>query len=80
MMSPYLSRDQRRALVLMAGAGMNGVTETMMLARGFTLALLGVLVSKRLVIVRWKSAMVGGEMIGVGRFLITDTGRRALKG
>ena len=59
---------------------MNGVTETMMLARGFTLAMLGVLVRKRLVIVQWKPVRVGGEMIEVGRFRITDTGRQALEG
>jgi hypothetical protein len=43
MMLRHLSLDQRRALALMAGADMNGVTETMMLARGFTLAMIGVL-------------------------------------
>jgi hypothetical protein len=64
----------------MAGADMNGVTETMMLARRFTLAMIGVLVRKRLVIVRWKPVRVGGKMIEVGRFMITDTGRRTLEG
>jgi hypothetical protein len=80
LMLPQLRLDQRRALALVAGAGMNGVTETMMLARGFTLAMLGVLVSKRLVIVRWKPVRVGGKMIEVGRFKITDTGRRIVEG
>jgi hypothetical protein len=80
MMLRHLSLDQRRALALMAGADMNGVTETMMLARGFTLAMIGVLVRKRLVIVRWKPVRVGGKMIEVGRFMITDTGRRTLEG
>ncbi len=80
MILPYLSLDQRRALALVAGADMNGVTETMMLARGFTLAMIGVLVRKRLVIVRWKPVRVGGKMIEVGRFMITDTGRRTLEG
>jgi hypothetical protein len=80
MILPYLSLDQRRALALVAGAGMNGVTETMMLARGFTLAMLGVLVRKRLVIVQLKPVRVGGKMIEVGRFRITDAGRQALQG
>ncbi len=80
MMLPHLSLDQRSALALIAGAGMNGVTEMMMLARGFTLAMLGVLVRRRLVIVQWKPVRVGGKMIEVGRFRITDTGRRALEG
>ncbi len=80
MMLPHLSLEQRRALALVAGAGMNGVTETMMLARGFTLAMLGVLVRKRLVIAQLKPVRVGGKMIEVGRFRITDAGKQALRG
>src|SRR5258707_5760397 len=80
MILPFLSLDQRRALALMAGAGINGVTETMMLARGFTLAMLGVLVRKRFVIVQWKPVRVGGKMIEVGHFRITEAGRRAIEG
>jgi hypothetical protein len=80
MILTYLGLNQRRALTLVAGAGMNGVTETMMLAGGFTLAMLGVLVRKRLVIVQWKPVRVGGKMIEVGRFRITDAGRRAIEG
>jgi hypothetical protein len=54
---------------------MNGVTEPIMLARGFTLAMLGILVRKRLAIVRWKPVRAGGKTIEVGRFRITDVGR-----
>ncbi len=54
MMLPRLSAEQRRALVLLCGAGMNGVTETIMLARGFTLEMLGNFVRKGLAIVRRK--------------------------
>src|ERR1700745_449906 len=80
VISPRLNAEQRSALALLASAGMNGVTETMMLTRGFTLAMLGALVTKRLVIVRWKPVRVGGEMIEVGRFRIADSGRLALEG
>jgi len=59
---------------------MNGVTDTSMLARGFTLAKLGILVGKGLAIVRWKPIRAGGRTIEVGRFRITDVGRRALDG
>jgi hypothetical protein len=80
MTLPRLSTQQRRALALLASAGMNGVTETIMLARGFTLAKLGILVRKRLAIVRWKPVRAGGKTIEVGRFRITEVGRRALEG
>ncbi len=48
IISPRLNAEQRRALVLLAGAGVNSATETIMLARGFTLAMLGILVRKGL--------------------------------
>jgi hypothetical protein len=51
-----------------------------MLARGFTLAKLGILVGKRLAMVRWKPVRAGGKTVEVGRFRITEVGRRALEG
>ena len=51
-----------------------------MLAQGVTLVMLGVLVVKGLAIVRWKPVRVGGKTIEVGRYRITDVGRRALEG
>jgi hypothetical protein len=80
VISPRLNAEQRRALALLAGAGMNGVTETMMLARGFTLAMLGVFVRKGLATVQWKPVRAGGKMIEVGRFRTTAAGRRAVEG
>jgi hypothetical protein len=79
-MLPRLNPAQRHALSLLAGADMNGVTEAIMLARGFTLPMLGVLVVKGFAIVRWKPVRAGGKTIEVGRFRITDVGRRALEG
>jgi hypothetical protein len=38
MTVPRLSAEQRRALGILADAGINGVTETTMLAHGFTRA------------------------------------------
>jgi hypothetical protein len=52
---------------------MNGVTEPIMLARGFKLAMLGFLVRKGLAIVRWKPARAGGKTFEVGRFRITES-------
>ncbi len=84
MTEARLNSEQRRALALLAGAGAgagaNGVTDTIMLAQGVTLVMLGVLVVKGLAIVRWKPVRAGGKTIEVGRFRITDVGRRALEG
>src|SRR5258708_32319054 len=80
VISPRLNAEQRRALALLVSAGMNGVTETIMLARGFALAMLGILVRKGLVIIRWKPVRAGGQTIEVGRITITDAGRKALEG
>jgi len=80
MTEARLNSEQRRALCLLAGAGANGVTDTIMLAQGVTPVMLGVLVVKGLAIVRSKPVRAGGKTIEVGRFRITDVGRRALEG
>jgi len=59
---------------------MNGVTETIMLARGFTRAMLFLPVRKGHATVRWELVRVGGKTIEVGRVRITAAGRRALEG
>jgi hypothetical protein len=82
-----LSVEQRSALALLAGAGMNGLTETIMLARGFTRAMLFILVRKGLAILvrkglataRWEPVKAGGRTIEVGRVRITVAGRKALE-
>ena len=78
MTEARLNTEQRRALALLAGAGANGVTDTIMPAQGVTLVMLGVLVVKGLAIVRWKPVRAGGKTIEVGRFRITPAGGRAL--
>jgi len=74
-----LSVEQRSALALLAGAGMNGLTETIMLARGFTRAMLFILVRKGLATARWEPVKAGGRTIEVGRVRITVAGRKALE-
>src|SRR2546427_8358226 len=59
MISPPLSTELRRALVLLAGAGINGVTETVMLARGFARAMLLLLVRKGHATARWELVRAG---------------------
>ena len=79
MPPPRLSVEQRSALALLIGAGMNGVTETIMLGRGFTREMVAFLARKGLATVRWELVRAGGRTIEVGRVRITAAGRRALE-
>jgi hypothetical protein len=58
---------------------MKGLTDTIMLARGFTRAMLFILVRKGLATARWELVKAGGRTIEVGRVRITAAGRRALE-
>jgi hypothetical protein len=79
MTVPRLNAEQRRALEILADAGINGVTETTLLAHGFTLAALAVLVRKGVARARRETAMAGGKAIEVYRVRITTVGRRAIE-
>jgi hypothetical protein len=72
--------EQRRALAMLAGAGMNGVTEATLLAHGFTRAALAVFVRKGLARARRETVMEGRKAIDVYHVRITTAGRRALEG
>jgi hypothetical protein len=74
-----VSRDQRRALRLLAGSPL-GVTEAMMLAHGFTVEMLTVLVRDGLATATPETVHVGKRPIEVVRVRITDAGRLALAG
>jgi hypothetical protein len=74
-----LSVEQRRALEILADAGIDGVTEMILLAHGFTRAALAVLVRKRLAKARRKTVMAGRKAIDVYHVRITTAGRRALE-
>jgi hypothetical protein len=73
-----VSPDQRRALQLLADAGLSGCTESIMLAHGFKIELLAGLVRDGLVIAEPERVRAGGRSIEVVRVLITEAGRRAL--
>jgi hypothetical protein len=74
-----LSAEQRRALEILADAGINGVAEATLLAHGFTRAALAVFVRKGLARARRETVMAGGKAIEVYRVRITTAGRRALE-
>jgi hypothetical protein len=72
-----VSRDQRRALRMLAGCPL-GVTEAIMLAHGFTIEMLTVLVRDGLATATPETVHAGKRPIEVVRVRITDNGRLAL--
>jgi hypothetical protein len=74
------SREQRRALIKLAGAP-RGLTEYLLIARGFSAEMLSGLVLAELATVVTEPMRVRrGLTIMVERFRITDAGRRAIEG
>ena len=74
-----MSRDQYRALRLLAGSPL-GCTEAIMLAHGFTTEMLTVLVRNGLATATPETVHAGKRPIDVVRVRITDAGRLALAG
>jgi hypothetical protein len=74
-----LSVDQRRALTLLAGSS-HGCTEAILLAHGFTIEMLVVLVSDGLATATSEIVHAGRRPIEIVRVGITDAGRQALDG
>jgi hypothetical protein len=74
-----MSRDQHRALRLLAGSPL-GVTEAIMLAHGFTIEMLDALVRDGLATTEQPEMRAGGQPIKVIWLTITDIGRLALAG
>jgi hypothetical protein len=74
-----LSADQRRALGLLAGSS-HGCTEAILLAHGFTIEMLIVLVRDGFATATPEIVHAGRRPIEVVRVGITDAGRQALDG
>jgi hypothetical protein len=73
-----LSAEGRRALEMLATSGPTGATEAIMLAHGFSAALLAGLTRSGLVVVTIGTVRAGERMVKVRRLSITEAGRRAL--
>jgi hypothetical protein len=74
-----LSADQRRAFRLLAGSS-HGCTEAILLAHGFTIEMLIVLVRDGFATATPEIVHAGRRPIEVVRVGITDAGRQALDG
>jgi len=75
-----LSREQRRALEILADAGQNGATEAIMLAHGFWREMLAEIVLAGFAMAVSETIRTAGPTIKVERYHITAAGRRALEG
>ncbi len=74
-----LSAEQRRALEILATAGLHGCTGAALFARGCTIDMLAALVRDGLATARRETVKVGKRNITIARVWIADAGQRALK-
>jgi hypothetical protein len=75
---PALNAARRRALIVLAGSP-DGMTEALLLAHGFSIALLVELVTANLASATAERVRAGGREMKVMRVRITDAGRHALR-
>jgi hypothetical protein len=78
MTGPRLSIEQRRALVMLATAGRDGMTQPSLAALGFDASTIAGLVNKGIATQTLSRGRAGGKM--VSRVRIKAAGRRAIKG
>jgi hypothetical protein len=73
-----LKPHQRRAIVLLAGCGAEGCTESVMLVHGFTTDQLAGLVRIGLIAKTTERVVSSGQTSEVKRFKLTEAGQQAL--
>jgi hypothetical protein len=75
-----LSPQWRRALEMLANAGLSGVTDVELMSRGFSAEMMESLVLSGRVASAFEVQKAGGHPIKVVIMRITDVGRREIKG
>jgi hypothetical protein len=73
-----LNADQRRALTILATAGLAGATQSFLAAHGFSRAMISGMVNRGLVTLTFETIPVGDKVIEVRKVRITMAGRDAL--
>jgi len=76
----HLRAEQRRALEILAAAGLHGCAGATLLGHGFRIDMLADLVGDGLVAASRETMRVGKRKITVARILIADAGRLVIKG
>ena len=80
MAGVHLGAEQRRALEMLADAGLRGCTGATLLAHGFNIDMIADLVKDGLATAHRETMRIGGKKIPVARVRITYAGQRALGG
>ena len=75
-----LRAEQRRALEILATAGLHGCSGATLLDHGFRVGMLANLVGDGLATARRETIRVGKRKITVARIRITEAGRQAIEG
>jgi hypothetical protein len=75
-----LTREQRRALQILASDPHGATEELLVLAHGFDGDMIAGLVGRRFATAQRESMKAGGKTVEVVRIMITDAGRRAVEG
>ena len=80
MAGVHLGAEQRRALEMLADAGLRGCTGADLFAHGFNMDVIADLVLMGFATANQETMRVGGRKIQVARVRIMDAGRRELEG
>jgi hypothetical protein len=73
-----LSAEQRRALVMLATTGQDGVAQALLSAHGFDASMIAGLVNRGLATLTMEKVLASGKLTAVATVRLTETGRRAL--
>jgi hypothetical protein len=77
---PRLSRERRHVLRILANARHVGVTEAVMMAYGFSTAMLAGMACDGFITAAVETVCAGDRTTKVRRLRITDAGRKAIEG
>ncbi len=73
-----LTAKQRHALAVIAAAGSDGATQTLLTAHGLSIRTIAALVKRGLVMTAREKVRTGGRWVDAAKVRITDAGRDAL--
>jgi hypothetical protein len=73
-----LTAEQRRALAVLARAGLNGSSQTSLMAYGFCVSMIGGLIKRGFATLTREKVRAGSRLVTVGSVRITAAGRDVL--
>ena len=73
-----LTAEQRRALAMLASAGLNGASQASLMVYGFCVSMIDGLVNRGLATLTREKVWAGSRLVDVGKMRITAAGRDVL--